>query len=97
MSANNDFDFGFTAMTEDELKSAEKELQQRVEASSKVITKTMKDKNDAIRKLRSMILPLLDRLSKDADKPFIHWPDRASIIKDFKTRLDDFVDVNTQE
>lgn len=42
-----------------------------------------------LQKMYDMIVPLLDNLSKDADKnPIIKWPDRAKTIRAFKKKLD---------
>jgi hypothetical protein len=35
-----------------------------------------------------MVLPLLNNLAKDADKnAYIHWPNRATKIEEFKKKL----------
>jgi hypothetical protein len=69
----DDFDFGFTSVSEEvfaEAEAAVQEGQQKAEAIYK------------------MILPLLNNLAKDADKnAYIHWPDRAVKIEQFKKKL----------
>jgi hypothetical protein len=97
MAQVNDFDFGFTAVSEDELKKLEKELQNQVEASSRVVTRTMQDKNDAIKQLRNMIVPLLNNLMKDEGKDYIFWPDRSTKIKSFLSKIDEFVEQSTKD
>jgi hypothetical protein len=37
--------------------------------------------------LYNSILPFLDNLCKNPDKPTIHWPNRVEKIEDFKQRL----------
>lgn len=70
---DEDFDFGFTSVSEDIFKQAEATVQ---EGQSKA---------EAMYKA---IVPLLNNLIKDADKnAYIHWPNRADKINAFKTRL----------
>lgn len=68
-----DFDFGFTTVSEDVFVQAEAATQ---EGQLKAET------------MYKMILPLLNNLAKDADKnAYIHWPNRASKIEEFKKKL----------
>lgn len=69
----DDFDFGFTTVSEEVFTQAEAaatEGQQKAETMYK------------------MVLPLLNNLAKDADKnAYIHWPNRGAKIEEFKKRL----------
>ena len=67
-----DFDFGFTAVDEE------------VEATSGEV-QTLRDKLLA---LRRAIEPLLKNLEANPEKAYIHWPDRTSKVKAFRTKLD---------
>lgn len=68
-----DFDFGFTTVSEDVFQQAEAVVQ---EGSAKA---------EAMYKA---VLPLLNNLIKDADKnAYIHWPNRAEKIEAFKKKL----------
>ena len=70
---DDDFDFGFTTVSEDVFQQAEAVVQ---EGSAKA---------EAMYKA---VLPLLNNLIKDADKnAYIHWPNRAEKIEAFKKRL----------
>ena len=73
--SNLDFDFGFTAVTEEELEVVK-------EAKETAIMKTAgldrtQEKCDT---LYNMIKPLLNNLAKNPEKDYIHWPNRDVII-----------------
>lgn len=71
---DDDFDFGFTSVSEDIFQQAEATVQEG------------QAKADAMYKA---IVPLLNNLAKDADKnAYIHWPNRADKINAFKKRLE---------
>lgn len=69
----DDFDFGFTSVSEDELPAV----------------KALGDEKAKSQKMYDAILPLLNNLKKDADKsPYIHWPNRVEKIDSFIEKLD---------
>lgn len=70
-----DNDFGFSAITEDELEIVQTAKSQVEKGSDKA-----KQMYDAIR-------PLLDNLRKDPDKPIINWPNRLEKIDAFEKKL----------
>ncbi len=73
ISELDDFDFGFTTVSED------------VFAQAEAATQEGQLKAEQIYK---MVLPLLNNLAKDADKnAYIHWPNRAAKINEFKKKL----------
>ena len=80
-----DFDFGFTAVTEDELEV--------VQTAQKEAT-TTKSGLDKVEKkcdtLYNMIKPLLNNLAKNPEKDYIYWPGkvRMSKIEEFSDKLD---------
>jgi uncharacterized protein (DUF342 family) len=78
-----DFDFGFTAVDEEELETVQQATAQ-VEATSGEV-QTLKDK---LVLLRKSIEPLLKNLEANPEKAYIHWPDRTSKVKAFRTKLD---------
>lgn len=69
----DDFDFGFTTVSEDVFAQAEAATQEgQLKAEQ----------------MYKMVLPLLNNLAKDADKnAYIHWPNRAAKIEEFKKKL----------
>ena len=93
-----DDDFGFSLVSEQELKAHEELLKKKVEEQSKVVQETtiqMQQTAEQLQKkingLRSMIMPLLNNLASDPDKEYILWPDRAIKIKAFIKKIDDYI------
>jgi hypothetical protein len=96
--ASTDDDFGFSLVSEQELKAHEEQLKKKVEEQSKVVQQTTKQLEESsiqlqskIMGLRNMIMPLLINLSKDPDKTYILWPDRAEKIQAFIKKIDDYI------
>lgn len=84
--SNIDFDFGFTAMNEDEL-DAVQTVTAQVEASVGEVEKLQ----EKIKTLRAAMEPLLKNLELNPEKAYIHWPDRTAKVKAFRTHLDKIV------
>lgn len=89
---SSDDDFGFSLVSEQELRKHEELLKKKVEEQSKVVEQTAADLTDKLHGLRNMIMPLLNNLAKDPDKQYILWPDRAEKIKAFIDKVNDYVD-----
>jgi hypothetical protein len=88
---NMDFDFGFSAVTEDELKHYEKQQINDLSNQHQAVAldaKTYKDKLDT---MYAMILPLIANLSKDPQKEYILWPGRDKKLAEFKKKLDTLI------
>jgi len=76
------FDFGFTAVDENELEAVQK-------ASLEVQTKdseaqTAQEKLD---KLFNAVTPLLNNLKANPEKDYIYWPNRIEKVEQFETYL----------
>lgn len=70
----DDFDFGFTTVSEDVFQQAEAAAQDGQQKAGMIY---------------KAIQPLLNNLMKDADKnAYIHWPDRKVKIEAFKKKLE---------
>jgi hypothetical protein len=80
------FDFGFTAMNEDEL-DAVQTVAAQVEATAGEVD-TLQAK---LASLRNAIEPLLKNLEANPEKSYIHWPDRTTKVKAFRAHLDKIV------
>ena len=91
MAKSEDNDFGFSLVSEKELKQHEEYLKKKVEEQSQVVVQTANDLTDKLHGLRNMIMPLLNNLAKDPNKEYILWPDRAEKIKAFIKKIDDYV------
>lgn len=76
------FDFGFTAVDEDELQAVQV-TQAKVEETTAVAQSTQ----ERLDKLYNSIMPLLTNLKKNPEKEYILWPDRAERIEAFEAKL----------
>ena len=78
MSSDDMFDFGFTAVDENELESVQK-LTATVEEASSL--------EDRVNNLYNAITPLLNQLRKNPEKEYIYWPNRIEKIEQFEDHL----------
>ena len=85
-------DFGFSAVSEDELKSMERQLQQQVIQTEKQLTLTSQEYKDRMEALYKLIMPLLINLQKDDNKEYIYWPDRSKKMKVFIDKVNKIVE-----
>jgi hypothetical protein len=84
-----DFDFGFSFAEDTSQIRVEVD---RLEAEQQNHQQTIDELNKRIQELYTAILPLLDNLSRDPDKPSILWPDRATKIEAYKKKLQAIVE-----
>jgi hypothetical protein len=91
INLNESDDFGFSLVSEQELKAHEEILKQKVEEQSKVVETTTIEYQNKIDGLMSMIMPLLNNLAKDPQKEYILWPGRVEKINAFKKKLQDYI------
>jgi len=78
--SNNDYDFGFSLMSEEEIKENEKLLE------TAVITESAK-----LEAFKNMIMPFLNNLTKNPEKEYIYWPDRVEKVKQFINKIETFL------
>ena len=76
------FDFGFTAVDEDELASVE--ISKKIAVESTATAEQLEAKID---KLYNSIIPLLTNLKKNPEKEYILWPNRLAKVEEFETYL----------
>ena len=76
------FDFGFTAVDEDELEAVRKATTAafKIEAAAS----TTQDKLD---NLYNAVIPLINNLKKNPEKEYILWPNRLAKVEAFESRL----------
>jgi hypothetical protein len=79
MSEDIDFDFGFTAVTEDEL-DVVKDVTKKAESLGANALNTQ----DRLDKLYNAITPLLNNLKKNPEKEYILWPNRLEKVEKFE-------------
>lgn len=81
MATNNStdpFDFGFTAIAEEEL-----DITKQVDVAEKAAA----HHEDKLNRLYQAILPLLVNLKKNPEKEYIKWPNRIKKIEEFESRV----------
>ena len=76
------FDFGFTAVDEEELEAVQK-INKKAEAS-KTEASSAQSKLD---KLYNAITPLLNNLKKNPEKEYILWPNRLEKVEQFEDHI----------
>ena len=70
------FDFGFTAVTEEELESTQ---------TAKAAEATAAGTTERLDKLYNAVIPLLSNLKKNPEKEYILWPNRLAKVEEFET------------
>lgn len=88
MTVNDDDDFGFSAVSEEELQRIEKQLQQQLQAQEL----TTREK---LVHIRNLMMPLLNNLKKNSDKQYIYWPNRQEKIDAFIAKIDSYIQNNS--
>ena len=81
-----DFDFGFTAVDENELEAVQKVTSEASSASA-----TAQELEDKLNKLYNSILPLLSNLKKNPEKEYILWPNRTEKIEQFEDLITEII------
>lgn len=76
---DEDFDFGFSLVDQDELEVVREVKHESDEWEKKAKT------------LYNMIQPLLNNLSANSEKDYIYWPNRVEKIKQFKQKISDII------
>lgn len=76
------FDFGFTAVTEEELEAV-----QKATSTAAAVESSASEVKDRLDKLFNAIQPLLTNLKANPEKEYILWPDRLKKVEAFETHL----------
>jgi hypothetical protein len=76
------FDFGFTAVDEDELEAV-----QQASAHASENAHSVEQLQAKIDNLYNSIVPLLNNLKKNPEKEYILWPNRLEKVEQFETYL----------
>ena len=77
-----DFDFGFTAVDENELEAVQKAATQAETLGASAL-----NTQEKIDKLYNAIIPLLTNLKKNPEKEYILWPNRTEKIEQFEDHI----------
>ena len=86
-----DFDFGFTAVTEDEL-DVVKKTQEDISGKEYLLT----SKQDTLDNLYNAIIPLLNNLKKNPEKEYILWPNRLKKVEEFEDYINKIYTTNNR-
>jgi hypothetical protein len=83
-NSNSDFsfDFGFTAVDEDDLDIAKVASDAECSAAAH---------EDRLNRLYEAILPLLHNLKKNPEKEYIKWPNRVKKVEEFESHISKIV------
>tara|TARA_Y100000385_G_scaffold269521_1_gene307623 strand:+ start:602 stop:868 length:267 start_codon:yes stop_codon:yes gene_type:complete len=73
------FDFGFTAVDEDELEAVQKTTTKLETTSAKA-----DEVEEKLNNLYNAILPLLSNLKANPEKDYIYWPKRTEKVEAFE-------------
>ena len=76
------FDFGFTAVDEQELEAVQK-VTKKAEASQTEASSAQ----ERLDKLYNAITPLLNNLKKNPEKEYILWPNRLEKVEHFEDHI----------
>ena len=84
-------DFGFSAVSEEELKALEKKLAEDVKSKSQQLVTVETTYKGKLEQLYKTIMPLLKNLEKNPDKEYIYWPNRQEKVSEFITKINNIV------
>ncbi len=76
------FDFGFTAVDEDELQAVQQTA--ALASDAEQLATTTQERLD---KLYNAVIPLLNNLKKNPEKDYILWPNRLEKVEEFESHL----------
>lgn len=80
------FDFGFTAVDENELEAV-----QKASTTVQSATQSVEELESKVNDLYNAIIPLLTNLKKNPEKEYIHWPNRVAKVEEFETYISKIV------
>lgn len=80
------FDFGFTAVDEDELEVVQKQTQKLESTAGKA-----EEVEEKLNSLYNAILPLLSNLKANPEKDYIYWPKRTEKVEAFEDLISGIV------
>jgi hypothetical protein len=77
----SEHDFGFTAVTDEELRSSETQIKQSLEQLEV-------DHKKQLAAIKAALYPFINNLMKDPQKTTLIWPTRVEKMTEFKAKLD---------
>lgn len=82
----NAFDFGFTAVDENELEAV-----QKLSNEASTVSAAAEENEEKLNKLYNAILPLLSNLKANPEKDYIYWPKRTEKVEAFEDLIAEIV------
>jgi len=76
------FDFGFTAVDENELASV-----QEATSVAREVEQVANTTQERLDNLYNAVIPLLNNLKKNPGKEYILWPNRLTKVEEFESQL----------
>jgi len=73
------FDFGFTAVDENELEAV-----QKLSTEASTVAASAEQNEEKLNSLYNAILPLLSNLKANPEKDYIYWPNRTEKVEAFE-------------
>lgn len=80
------FDFGFTAVDENELEAV-----QKLTTKASTVSATAEKTEDKLNNLYNAILPLLANLKANPEKDYIYWPKRTEKVEAFEDMIQEII------
>jgi hypothetical protein len=80
------FDFGFTAVDENELEAV-----QKLSTEASTVAASAEQNEEKLNKLYNAILPLLSNLKANPEKDYIYWPNRTEKVEAFEDLISGIV------
>jgi len=84
--ADDIFDFGFTAVTEDELTTV-----QEANKTAIALSEQTDNKQNQLDSLYNAIIPLLNNLKMNPEKDYILWPNRLAKVEDILNKREKLI------
>lgn len=81
-----DFDFGFSAVSEDEL-----EVVQIAQQQSGQLISNLQNAEHKANLLYQAIIPLIKNLKANPEKDYIYWPNRTAKLDTFAEKLEQII------
>ena len=80
------FDFGFTAVDENELEAV-----QKLSSEASTVAASAEQNEEKLNKLYNAILPLLSNLKANPEKDYIYWPNRTEKVEAFEDLISEII------
>lgn len=80
------FDFGFTAVDENELEAV-----QKLSTEASTVAASAEQNEEKLNKLYNAILPLLSNLKANPEKDYIYWPNRTEKVEAFEDLIAEII------